>query len=76
MIDLIECASFAEMHYREDEGQVDAMQRNPRFPVEEVIRRRSSLPMRANIVRIVRIVADDARIRELVEQQLSAKGGA
>lgn len=74
MTDLITCAAFAAMHYREDEQAIERMQQNPRIPIEEIIRRRGGLEIRAEIVRIVQIVASDDRIRELVEQQLGGQG--
>lgn len=72
MIDFASAASFAAMDWREDRDQIDQMERSGRFPVEEVIRRRSRLKIKAQAVKIVRIVAGNDAIRELVEQQLGA----
>lgn len=70
MIDFTECASFAAMDWREDRDQIDQMERSGRFPVEGVIRRRARLKIKAQAVKIVRIVAGSDAIRELVEQQM------
>ena len=69
-------ADHIAMHYRATRAQIDNMERSKRFPVEEIIRRRNALPMMAQAVHIVRIVADDAAIADLVAQQLEAKRNA
>ena len=71
-MDITSLPSFAAMHYREDAEQIDAMERNTRFPVEEIIKRRNALRIKAEIVKVIRIVAETAAIRELVEQQMGA----
>lgn len=76
MIDFATCADFLAMDYREDRDQIDAMERNTRFPAEEIQKRRARLKIKAQAVKIVRIVAESEAIRDLVEQQLSVKEGA
>ncbi len=36
MIDFAECAEFLALDYRESRDQIDAMERNPKFTVEEI----------------------------------------
>jgi hypothetical protein len=70
VIDFATIADFAAMDWRETRDQIDAMQANTRFPVEEIEKRRARLPLKAQAVHIVRIVAADADLREQVAKQM------
>lgn len=73
MIDIIAAADFLALEYRETRDQIDAMERNSKFTAEEIQKRRGRLHLKAQAVHIVRVVANDAAISELVMQQLEAR---
>jgi hypothetical protein len=72
MIDFAEIASFAAMDWREERDQIDAMEKNTRFPAAEIEKRRGRLKIKARAVHVVRVVAETDAIRALVAQQLEA----
>lgn len=82
MIDFAQAASFAELDWKEDRDQIGQMESartssgSPRYPVEEIQRRRARLKIKAQAVHIIRVVADSAVIQELVSEQLQARGKA
>ena len=72
-LDFVAAAEFLAMDYRESRDQIDAMERNSKFTVEEIQKRRGRLKLKAQAVHIVRVVANDAAISELVLQQLEKR---
>jgi len=74
--DFTQIADYAALDYRESRDQVDQMERNPKMTAETILQRRSRLELKAQAVHIVRIVADDAAIADLVAQQLEARRNA